>query len=234
MISTLVEEGGSLVGTEASETVATRNQQQQFQFEALSAPINWPRIMATNVAHVERLHDYSTVMSFLADVTVGDADDGFVEYDTKSHLIALRYLQLSIQYLLHSQQILSSRKRAFDTGIRRLKKREEAERRRLEKRRSEIKILNDETEHQDDVLSTYQTILEAVDPALAMRVAQDKDGRIVLAPEEEDDEDEFPSSFHDLDVAHDTCSIKSDTSLDDEPAQPRPEHPMRTLRLPTQ
>ena len=52
---------------------------ENFRFEEPTAPINWPKVAATNVTQLQRLNDVGRLREFLADVAVGDADDGFWE-----------------------------------------------------------------------------------------------------------------------------------------------------------
>ena len=70
-------------------------------FEERTAPVNWPRVCATNVRQLEKLGDVAALRGFLADVCVGDADDGFVEYeDAGPARTALGLNQLTAQHLL--------------------------------------------------------------------------------------------------------------------------------------
>ncbi|KAJ8613825.1 hypothetical protein CTAYLR_004912 [Chrysophaeum taylorii] len=219
-----------------------------FAFERFEAPVNWPRVASTNVTHLERTHNHRRVLDFLADVTVGDVDDGFLDA-SKAQLKALRYLQLSVQYLLHSQHALKSQNDAFETGLRRLAKREAAEKKRCTKRRSQLAVLRDESDRLSDILSTYHTTLEAIDPDLAASLAQDHDGRVVVHPADHPD----LAASRDRDgrvVVHpadhlvtvrrniparstfdDDSTSDDDDDDDDDDVDSPPKHGMRRLRL---
>ena len=52
----------------------------KFAFEERTAPVNWPKVCATNVRQLEKLGDVAALRGFLADVCVGDADDATSSY----------------------------------------------------------------------------------------------------------------------------------------------------------
>ena len=91
-----------------------------FAFEERTAPVNWPRVASTNVRQLQKLGDATALRAFLADVCVGDVDDGFVAYDDdeRSRLAkkALRANQLTVQYLLYSHQVLEAQKATLERG----------------------------------------------------------------------------------------------------------------------
>lgn len=199
----------------------------EFRFDDAKAAINWPRVVATNVTHLQRTNNHQGVLDFLADVAVGDVDDGYVDYGAKAHLTSLRLLQLSVQYLVYSQQALRHKTRTLDTGLRRLAKREAKEKKRCLERRATLKMLRDEAERQDDVLSTYHTMLEALDPDTAASLAQGKDGRLVFAPTDEPSV-VAPPSTRSVFSSSSSSSSSDDDDDDDAPPSP-PRHPMRRL-----
>lgn len=159
-----------------------------FHFEETSAPINWPRIAATNVRQLQKLGDVHSLRGFLADVCVGDADDGFVSYDTETERLerkALRVNQLTTQYLLYSQQVLEQQTATLNRGKARLRKREAKDKRRYSVRKEKLRILEDEIARQDRLIATHTAVLQSVAPDVARRVAQRDDGRIVvLSPDD--------------------------------------------------
>lgn len=207
--------------------------ERMFRFlEDVSAPVNWPRIQATNVSQIERTNDIESLTSFLADCAVGDADDGFIDFDSRAEKVALKHLQLSIQYLLHSREALRHRQRTLSQGSRRLSRREENAKKRLMRRKSQANILKAELERQNDALSTYHTILQARDPDLAARLTRDNQGRVVVAAEdncnidlrasvgiEEDDGGETTTTS--AEDSDDSSSLYSSLSSSDEDSQPR-------------
>ena len=96
----------------------------RFAFEELTAPINWPRVASTNVRQLQKLGDASALRAFLADVCVGDADDGFLAYGGDDRGLgrkALRMNQYATQYLLYSQQILAAQKATLEQEVRRFR-----------------------------------------------------------------------------------------------------------------
>ena len=52
----------------------------KFAFEERTAPVDWPRVASADVRRLEKLGDVVALREFLADVCVGDIDDGFVDY----------------------------------------------------------------------------------------------------------------------------------------------------------
>lgn len=154
-----------------------------FRFEERSAPVDWPRVAATDVRRLEKLGDVVALREFLADVCVGDVDDGFVDYDSERsqrERTALRTAQLAAQYLLYAQHVLASRKTVLEKGHARLQKAEARERRRYETRRDRVALLEEELATQQRLCETHEAVLRSVDPVLASRVSH-KDGRVVVA-----------------------------------------------------
>ena len=156
----------------------------KFAFEERTAPVDWPRVAAADVRRLEKLGDVVALREFLADVCVGDIDDGFVDYETERSQLertALRTTQLAAQYLLYAQHVLASRKATLETGHERLKKAEVLERRRYEKRRDRVKLLEEELATQNRLCETHESVLKSIDPTLASRVSRDETGRVVVA-----------------------------------------------------
>ncbi|KAJ1447113.1 hypothetical protein M885DRAFT_543963 [Pelagophyceae sp. CCMP2097] len=161
-----------------------------FAFEAPTAQIDWRKISNTNVAQLQRLGDVSALREFLADVVVGDADDGYAAHDAPGPLRAFRVTQLAAQYLLHSQHALARQKAAFDDGARRLAAREKRARKRCAARRDRVRALEDECARQDRTATACHAVLQKVDPQTAALLAQDSTGRIVVLPEPADCDDD--------------------------------------------
>ena len=156
----------------------------KFAFEERTAPVDWPRVASADVRRLEKLGDVVALREFLADVCVGDIDDGFVDYESERsqlELKALRTTQLAAQYLLYAQHVLASRKATLETGHERLKKAEVLERRRYEKRRDRVKLLEEELATQNRLCETHESVLKSIDPTLASRVSRDETGRVVVA-----------------------------------------------------
>ena len=179
----------------------------KFAFEERTAPVDWPRVAAADVRRLEKLGDVVALREFLADVCVGDIDDGFVDYETERSQLertALRTTQLAAQYLLYAQHVLASRKATLETGHERLKKAEVLERRRYEKRRDRVKLLEEELATQNRLCETHESVLKSIDPTLASRVTRDESGRVVVA----DAPPPPPSAPADVDdAASDTSSV---------------------------
>ena len=176
----------------------------RFAFEELTAPINWPRVASTNVRQLQKLGDASALRAFLADVCVGDADDGFLAYGGDDRGLgrkALRMNQYATQYLLYSQQILAAQKATLEKGRDRLRRKERAEKRRYLARKEKLRILEEEVAKQDRLIATHQAVLQSVNPDVARRVAQEADGRIVVVPPEDAPRPArrpaTPESYHD-------------------------------------
>ena len=176
----------------------------RFAFEELTAPINWPRVASTNVRQLQKLGDASALRAFLADVCVGDADDGFLAYGGDDRGLgrkALRMNQYATQYLLYSQQILAAQKATLEKGRDRLRRKERAEKRRYLARKEKLRILEEEVAKQDRLIATHQAVLQSVNPDVARRVAQEADGRVVVLPPEDAPRPArrpaTPESYHD-------------------------------------
>ena len=156
----------------------------KFAFEERTAPVDWPRVASADVRRLEKLGDVVALREFLADVCVGDIDDGFVDYESERSQLemkALRTSQLAAQYLLYAQHVLASRKATLEKGHERLKKAEILERRRYEKRRDRVKLLEEELASQNRLCETHESVLKSIDPILASRVSRDDSGRVVVA-----------------------------------------------------
>ena len=156
----------------------------KFAFEERTAPVDWPRVAAADVRRLEKLGDVVALREYLADVCVGDIDDGFVDYESERsqrERTALRTTQLAAQYLLYAQHVLASRKSTLEQGHERLKKAEILERRRYEKRRDRVKLLEEELASQNRLCETHESVLKSIDPILASRVSRDDSGRVVVA-----------------------------------------------------
>ena len=156
----------------------------KFAFEERTAPVDWPRVASADVRRLEKLGDVVALREFLADVCVGDIDDGFVDYESERSQLemkALRTSQLAAQYLLYAQHVLASRKSTLEKGHERLKKAETLERRRYEKRRDRVKLLEEELASQNRLCETHESVLKSIDPILASRVSRDDSGRVVVA-----------------------------------------------------
>jgi len=219
-----------------------------FRFEGLECGVKWPRVCATNVRRLEMTQDYEGVLSFLAEVALGKADDGFLDVK-RPQLKALQLLQLSSQYLLHSQQCLLSQRQTMDLGLKRLGKR--AEKCKLENlaKRSELKLLLEERQRQNDVLATYHTLLQSLDPKLAASLAKDKKtGRVFCLKNEslrdDDSDSDSDSSLASIPERNLTIPAKPMRLLlrsskkesvvfaeeDDNSHQERPGSPMKRLK----
>ena len=148
----------------------------KFAFEERTAPVDWPRVASADVRRLEKLGDVVALREYLADVCVGDIDDGFVDYESERSQLemkALRTSQLAAQYLLYAQHVLASRKATLEKGHERLKKAEILERRRYEKRRDRVKLLEEELASQNRLCETHESVLKSIDPILASRVSRD-------------------------------------------------------------
>ena len=88
---------------------------------------------------------------------------------------ALRTSQLAAQYALR-QHVLASRKATAEKGHERLKRAEILERRRYEKRRDRVKLLEEELASQNRLCETHESVLKSIDPILASRVSRDDSG----------------------------------------------------------
>ena len=178
----------------------------KFAFEERTAPVDWPRVASADVRRLEKLGDVVALREFLADVCVGDIDDGFVDYESERSQLemkALRTSQLAAQYLLYAQHVLASRKATLEKGHERLKKAEILERRRYEKRRDRVKLLEEELASQNRLCETHESVLKSIDPILASRVSRDDSGRVVVAAAPPP-----PSAAADVDdAASDTSSV---------------------------
>mmetsp|Transcript_6193 Transcript_6193/g.9231 ORF Transcript_6193/g.9231 Transcript_6193/m.9231 type:complete len:258 (-) Transcript_6193:117-890(-) len=173
----------------------------KFRFEKLENAINWPKVVGTNVKRLERANDHESVLEFLPEVAVGDVDDGFIDFDSKAEIAAFRHLQLSIQYLLYSQEVLRTQKKKLDCAYLKLEKRQAIAKSRYLKKRSQLKLLKNEQERQQDILSTYHTMLQALDPDMAATLATDSHGRVIIA--DDDDYVSLPNSTADIVLSDD-------------------------------
>ena len=180
----------------------------KFAFEERTAPVDWPRVASADVRRLEKLGDVVALREFLADVCVGDIDDGFVDYESERSQLemkALRTSQLAAQYLLYAQHVLASRKATLEKGHERLKKAEILERRRYEKRRDRVKLLEEELASQNRLCETHESVLKSIDPILASRVSRDDSGRVVVAAAPPPPPPSAPADVDD--AASDTSSV---------------------------
>ena len=199
-----------------------------FAFEERTAPVNWPRVASTNVRQLQKLGDATALRAFLADVCVGDVDDGFVAYDDdeRSRLAkkALRANQLTVQYLLYSHQVLEAQKATLERGKERLRKKERKEKRRYLARKEKLRILEEEVAKQDRLIATHQAVLQSVNPDVARRVAQEPDGRVVVLPPEDVPKPSrrppTPESYHDGFTDPESSEAGSDGEIVGGPGRP--------------
>eukprot|EP00613_Pedinella_sp_CCMP2098_P053035 CAMPEP_0171894438 /NCGR_PEP_ID=MMETSP0992-20121227/46464_1 /TAXON_ID=483369 /ORGANISM="non described non described, Strain CCMP2098" /LENGTH=232 /DNA_ID=CAMNT_0012522223 /DNA_START=321 /DNA_END=1020 /DNA_ORIENTATION=+ len=179
-----------------------------FHFERPSAPVNWTRFSSVQVESVRDRGEAGTLQHFLGDIAMGDIEDEEASRrgakDPRA-LHAYRVLQLQLQYLLYSHQALREKaaesekvssplnpqilnqaasyfifaSHARSQRLQRLQQLEAKTKKKALIRKETLQRFTSEARQQEEVMTTYHTLLEHVDPGLANRVGWTDDGRLV-------------------------------------------------------
>mmetsp|Transcript_61720 Transcript_61720/g.123746 ORF Transcript_61720/g.123746 Transcript_61720/m.123746 type:complete len:207 (-) Transcript_61720:82-702(-) len=153
-----------------------------FHFERPSAPVNWTRFSSVQVESVRDRGEAGTLQHFLGDIAMGDIEDEEASRrgakDPRA-LHAYRVLQLQLQYLLYSHQALREKAAESEKRLQRLQQLEAKTKKKALIRKETLQRFTSEARQQEEVMTTYHTLLEHVDPGLANRVGWSDDGRLV-------------------------------------------------------
>ena len=140
--------------------------------------VNWRKISDANVDSMARRGDIHSILSFADDVAYGDPGDLNVHPTLTS---SLKLSQLTVQYLLHTQQALTQSGNQAD-------ERRAAARARVQKAKSDLKLQKDnlralkhEHSRQEELIKSYRSLLHTLNPKDARR-ADHQTGRKTKPP----------------------------------------------------
>ena len=135
--------------------------------------VNWGRLADANVDSITRRGDIHSVLSFADDVTYGEPGELDVHPTIST---AFKLSQLTVQYLLHTQQVLSESGNQSDAQ-------RAAAHSRLQQTKSALKLQKETMQHlkreharQEELIESYRALLHTVNPKVARR-ADKKTGR---------------------------------------------------------
>jgi len=144
--------------------------------------VNWTRFSSVQVESVRDRGEAATLQHFLGDIAMGDIEDEEASRrgakDPRA-LHAYRVLQLQLQYLLYSHQALREKAAESEKRLQRLQQLEAKTKKKALIRKETLQRFTSEARQQEEVMTTYHTLLEHVDPGLANRVGWTDDGRLV-------------------------------------------------------
>jgi colicin import membrane protein len=128
--------------------------------------INWRRLSDVNVDSVARRGDIHSVLGFVDDVTYGNPSNLNVHPNINK---AFQLSQLTIQYLLHTQQVLNESGNQADAKHADAKKRVEATKSALKQQKETIQNLKREQARQEELIESYRSLLHTLNPKVARR-----------------------------------------------------------------
>lgn len=154
-----------------------------FRFSHPRVPIDWKKILSSEIEAIERRGDVERLAKFLPTVALGDVEKSVGGSDAVAHpalIKAFKQAQLASQYLIHCQTSMEKQVSLVNDEITSLervgRKLEEKENRKDEK----LKELKKESRAQRRLIAQYHRMLRKHNPDLAGRIVGHGDGSISL------------------------------------------------------
>ncbi|XP_006879688.1 PREDICTED: zinc finger protein DZIP1 [Elephantulus edwardii] len=136
-----------------------------FQFRPRLESVDWRRLSAIDVDKVAGAVDVLTLQENIMNITFCKLEDEKCPHCQSSVdpvlLKLIRLAQLTIEYLLHSQDFLTAQLRALEERLRQSHSDGEQSQKLLSKQAGEIKLLKDECKRRKKMISTQQLMIEA-------------------------------------------------------------------------
>ncbi|XP_055282544.1 cilium assembly protein DZIP1 isoform X2 [Moschus berezovskii] len=136
-----------------------------FQFRPRLESVDWRRLSAIDVDKVAGAVDVLTLQENIMNITFCKLEDEKCPHCQSGVdpvlLKLIRLAQLTIEYLLHSQEFLTSQLRGLEERLRRSLAEGEHSKKLLTKQAGEIKLLKEECKRRKKLISTQQLMIEA-------------------------------------------------------------------------
>ncbi|XP_058526521.1 cilium assembly protein DZIP1 isoform X1 [Ochotona princeps] len=136
-----------------------------FQFRPRLESVDWRRLSAIDVDKVAGAVDVLTLQENIMNITFCKLEDEKCPHCQSGVdpvlLKLIRLAQLTIEYLLHSQEFLTSQLRSLEERLRLSLSEGEQSRKLLHKQAGEIKLLKEECKRRKKMISTQQLMIEA-------------------------------------------------------------------------
>ena len=131
--------------------------------------VNWRKVSECNVDGLARRGDAHTLLSFADDVAHGDA--GAVQSDTAHPSVAKAFAlsQLTVQYLLHTQQVLIEGNSESDAARARAQEALASVKGKLKTQKENMRHLARERARQEELIESYRALLHTLNPKAARR-----------------------------------------------------------------
>ncbi|XP_043747769.1 zinc finger protein DZIP1 isoform X3 [Cervus elaphus] len=136
-----------------------------FQFRPRLESVDWRRLSAIDVDKVAGAVDVLTLQENIMNITFCKLEDEKCPHCQSGVdpvlLKLIRLAQLTIEYLLHSQEFLTSQLHGLEERLRRSLAEGEHSKKLLAKQAGEIKLLKEECKRRKKLISTQQLMIEA-------------------------------------------------------------------------
>lgn len=136
-----------------------------FQFRPRLESVDWRRLSAIDVDKVAGAVDVLTLQENIMNITFCKLEDEKCPHCQSGVdpvlLKLIRLAQLTIEYLLHSQEFLTSQLHGLEERLRRSLAEGEHSKKLLTKQAGEIKLLKEECKRRKKLISTQQLMIEA-------------------------------------------------------------------------
>ncbi|XP_065757723.1 cilium assembly protein DZIP1 isoform X1 [Muntiacus reevesi] len=136
-----------------------------FQFRPRLESVDWRRLSAIDVDKVAGAVDVLTLQENIMNITFCKLEDEKCPHCQSGVdpvlLKLIRLAQLTIEYLLHSQEFLTSQLHGLEERLRRSLAEGEHSKKLLTKQTGEIKLLKEECKRRKKLISTQQLMIEA-------------------------------------------------------------------------
>jgi zinc finger protein DZIP1 len=130
-----------------------------FMFQRRRVPINWRHLAGLDVDRVCREMDVQALQQNIANVTFCDVESEDFRGVDGNFVKLFRLAQLTIEYLLHSQQYLSDQKNQFEQQVHQLQKEVEVCQSEASARAEEMKTIKRENRRRRKMIEAYQDML---------------------------------------------------------------------------
>uniref|UniRef100_A0A2K6EZG8 Cilium assembly protein DZIP1 n=1 Tax=Propithecus coquereli TaxID=379532 RepID=A0A2K6EZG8_PROCO len=136
-----------------------------FQFQPRLESVDWRRLSAIDVDKVAGAMDVLTLQENIMNITFCKLEDEKCPHCQSGVdpvlLKLIRLAQLTIEYLLHSQEFLTSQLRTLEERLRLSHSDSEESKKLISKQAGEIKLLKEECKLRKKMISTQQLMIEA-------------------------------------------------------------------------
>ncbi|XP_045152299.1 zinc finger protein DZIP1 isoform X3 [Echinops telfairi] len=136
-----------------------------FQFRPRLESVDWRRLSAIDVDKVAGAVDVLTLQENIMNITFCKLEDEKCPHCQSGVdpvlLKLIRLAQLTIEYLLHSQEFLTAQLHTLEERLRQSYQDCEQNRKLLTKQAAEVKLLKDECKRRKKMISTQQVMMEA-------------------------------------------------------------------------